>query len=104
MADLPGETWVVIWGYHLIIRRPRNSTDVFKVNKDFGDGIGCGKRRDTNEPFEFTSMELTYQIVNSYSVAFLCYFLKGQKEYWTFLAENHWPDAMLWDVKGMADH
>jgi predicted dienelactone hydrolase len=74
-------------------------TDVFKVNKNFGDGIGAGKRRDTNEPFEFTSMELTYQIVNSYSVAFLGYFLKGQKEYWMFLSENHWPDTVIWDVK-----
>ncbi len=78
-------------------------TDVFKVNKSFGDGIGAGKRRDTNEPFEFTSMELTYQIINSYSVAFLGYYLKDQEEYWTFLTENHWPDTMLWDVKGMAD-
>ena len=77
-------------------------TDVFKVNKSFGDGVGSGKRRDTNEPFEFTSMELTYQIVNSYSVAFLGYFLKDQKEYWTFLSQNHWPDTMIWDVKGMA--
>ena len=78
-------------------------TDVFKVNKNFGDGVGAGKRRDTNEPFEFTSMELTYKIVNSYSVAFLGYFLKDQKEYWSFLSENHWPETMIWDLKGMAD-
>ena len=77
-------------------------TDVFKVNKNFGDGVGPGKRRDTNEPFEFTSMELTYQIVNSYSVAFLGYYLKGQKEYASFLSVNRWPDTMSWDVKGMA--
>lgn len=78
-------------------------TDVFKVSKNFGDGIGSGKRRDTDEPFEFTSMELTYTIVNSYSVAFLGYFLKGQKEYGSFLSENHWPETMIWDMKGMAD-
>jgi dienelactone hydrolase len=78
-------------------------TDVFKFSKTFGDGVGPGKRRDTNEPFEFTSMELTYQIVNSYSVAFLGYFLKGQKEYRTFLSENHWPETVIWDGKGMAD-
>jgi hypothetical protein len=65
--------------------------------------VGPGKRRDTNEPFEFTSMELTYKIVNSYSVAFLGYFLKGQKEYWSFLTANHWPQTMIWDVKGTAD-
>jgi dienelactone hydrolase len=78
-------------------------TDVFKVSKDFGDGVGAGQRRNTNEPFEFTSMELTYEIVNSYSVAFLGYFLKGQTEYWGFLSENHWPETMIWDVKGMPD-
>ena len=78
-------------------------TDVFKVNKNFGDGVGPGKRRDTNEPFEFTSMELTYQIVNSYSVAFLGYYLKGQKEYGSFLNENHWPDTVIWDAKGVMD-
>jgi dienelactone hydrolase len=74
-------------------------TDVFKVNKNFGDGVGAGKRRDTNEPFEFTSMELTYRIVNSYSVAFLGYFLKDQREYASFLSENRWPDTMTWDVR-----
>jgi len=78
-------------------------TDVFKVNKTFGDGIGAGRRRDTNEPFEFTAMELTYKIINSYSVAFLGYYLKDQKEYATFLNKNHWPDTMLWGVKGMVD-
>ena len=74
-------------------------TDMFKLNKNFGDGVGAGKRRNTNEPFEFTSMELTYKIVNSYSVAFLGYFLKGRKEYWSFLSENHWPQTMTWDVR-----
>ncbi len=78
-------------------------TDMFKINKNFGDGVGAGKRRDTNEPFEFTSMELTYKIVNSYSVAFLGYFLKGQKEYRGFLNENHWPETMAWDVKNALD-
>jgi dienelactone hydrolase len=74
-------------------------TDVFKFSKTFGDGIGPGQRRDTNEPFEYTSMELTYKIINSYSVAFLGYYLKDQKEYWAFLNENHWPDTILWDVR-----
>lgn len=75
-------------------------TDMFKINKHFGDGVGEGKRRETNEPFEFTSMERTYKIINSYSVAFLGYYLKGEKEYASFLSENHWPDVMIWDVKG----
>ncbi|HXI89482.1 MAG TPA: hypothetical protein VNO24_05645 [Blastocatellia bacterium] len=76
-------------------------TDMFKINKNFGDGVGAGKRRDTNEPFEFTAMEPTYEIINSYSVAFLGYYLKGESSYLTFLSENHWPDAMKWDVKGL---
>ena len=76
-------------------------TDMFKINKNFGDGVGAGKRRDTNEPFEFTSMEATYRIINSYSVAFLGYFLKGEKAYAGFLAENISPDIMIWDVKGV---
>jgi predicted dienelactone hydrolase len=75
-------------------------TDMFKINKNFGDGVGAGKRRDTNEPFEFTDMQTTYKIINSYSVAFLGYYLRGQKEYMTFLRENHWPAVMAWDVTG----
>lgn len=75
-------------------------TDMFKINKEFGDGVGAGKRRDTNEPFRYTDMETTYAIINSYSVAFLGYYLKGQKEYRAFLSENHWPDVMMWDVTG----
>lgn len=76
-------------------------TDMFKINKNFGDGVGAGKRRDTNEPFEFTSMEATYKIINSYSIAFLGYYLKGEKEYAGYLTENHWPDLIIWDVKGV---
>ena len=76
-------------------------TDMFKINKHFGDGVGEGKRRDTNEPFEFTSMETTYKIINSYSVAFLGYYLKGETLYLTFLSDNHWPDVIKWDVTGV---
>ncbi|MEK6406421.1 MAG: hypothetical protein AABN34_05605 [Acidobacteriota bacterium] len=76
-------------------------TDMFKINKHFGDGVGEGKRRETNEPFQFTSMEATYKIINSYSVAFLGYYLKGEKQYVSFLGRNQWPDVMIWDVKGV---
>jgi dienelactone hydrolase len=74
-------------------------TDMFKLNKTFGDGVGSGKRRDTKQPFEFTSMELTYKIINSYSIAFLGAYLKGQKEYLAFLNKNHWPEVLIWDSK-----
>jgi dienelactone hydrolase len=76
-------------------------TDIFKINKNFGDGAGQGKRQATGEPFEYTSMEDTYKIINSYSVAFLGYYLKGQKDYMKFLRANHWPDLMKWDATGI---
>jgi dienelactone hydrolase len=76
-------------------------TDIFKINRNFGDGAGQGKRQATGEPFEYTSMEDTYKIINSYSVAFLGYYLKGQKDYMKFLRENHWPDLMKWDATGI---
>ena len=46
-------------------------------------------------------METTYKIVNSYSVAFLGYYLKGEPSYMTFLSENHWPDVMKWAMTGI---
>ncbi len=76
-------------------------TDMFKINKAFGDGIGSGKRRGTDQVVEFTPMELTYEIINSYSVAFLGAYLKGQKEYLPFLEKNHWPDALEWKATGL---
>jgi predicted dienelactone hydrolase len=75
-------------------------TDIFKINKNFGDGAGQGKRQATGETFDYTSMEVTYKIINSYSVAFLGYYLKGQKDYMKFLSQNHWPGVMKWDVTG----
>jgi len=76
-------------------------TDIFKINKNFGDGVGQGKRHDTGEVFNYTPMEKTYQIINAYSVAFLGYFVKGQTEYLPFMLKNHWPDELIWDVKGI---
>jgi hypothetical protein len=46
-------------------------------------------------------METTYKIINSYSVAFLGYYLKGETSYLSFLRENHWFDVMIWDVTGV---
>jgi len=76
-------------------------TDMFKINKTFGDGVGPGKRRDTKEPFEYTSMEKTYEIVNSYSLAFLDVYAKGKKERLSFLKENHWPNEVVLNVAGV---
>lgn len=78
-------------------------TDMFKINKNFGDGIGTGKRRDTGEEIQFTPMELTYKIINSYSTAFLGVYLKGQKQYVPFLEQNHWPDVVIWKATSLAN-
>jgi dienelactone hydrolase len=66
-------------------------TDMFKINPAFGDGVGA----------EFTPRDTTYEIVNSYSVAFLGIYLKGQKDYLKFLETNHWPEAMEWKTAGV---
>lgn len=76
-------------------------TDVFKIDKNFGDGVGQGKRAATGEAFNFTSMETTYQIINSYSIAFLGAYIRGEKEYLPFLQKNHWPNELIWDAKGV---
>jgi predicted dienelactone hydrolase len=76
-------------------------TDIFKLDKNYGDGAGQGKRDATGEAFNYTSMEKTYEIINSYSIAFLGLYVRGQKEYLPFLQKNHWPDELAWDLKGI---
>ncbi len=76
-------------------------TDMFKINKTFGDGVGPGKRRETQEPFEYTSMETTYEIVNAVSLAFLDVYAKGKRERLPFLLKNHWPTEVVWKVAGV---
>ncbi len=75
-------------------------TDMFKINKNFGDGVGPGKRRETKEPFEFTSMETTYKIINAYSLAFLQVYARGNREGFSFLKTNHWPEELIWKFSG----
>ena len=76
-------------------------TDMFKINKNYGDGVGPGKRRETQEPFEFTSMETTYKLVNAYSLAFLEAYSRGKSPSLAFLKTNHWPDELVWNVSGV---
>jgi dienelactone hydrolase len=61
-------------------------TDMFKINKNFGDGVGEG----------FTPMPDIYRIINAYSTAFCGVYLKGDKEYLPYLERNHWPDTLIW--------
>ena len=76
-------------------------TDMFKLNANFGDGIGEGKRRATGEAFKFTSMEKTYALINAYSLAFLGTYLKGEKDWLPYLQQNHWADELSWQSKGL---
>ena len=77
-------------------------TDIFKIDKNFGDGVGEGKRRGAGEPFQYIAMEDSYRIINSYSTAFCGVYLKGEKAYLPFLEKNHWPELLIWKPKGIA--
>ena len=76
-------------------------TDMFKIDKNHGDGVGPGKRRESKEAFEFTSMETTYKLINAYSLAFLEVYARGKRAPLTFLQTNHWPDELIWKVSGV---
>lgn len=76
-------------------------TDVFKIDPNFGDGVGKGKRGGEGAEFNYTSMETTYAIINSYSIAFLGWYVRGEREYLPFLQKNHWQAEVVWDVKGV---
>ena len=76
-------------------------TDMFKIDKNYGDGVGPGKRRETKEPFEFTSMETTYKIINAYSLAFLEVYARGNRRLLSFLQQNNWPHELVWKASGM---
>jgi len=75
-------------------------TDMFKINKTFGDGVGPGKRRGTDEPFEYLSMDKTYEVVNACSLAFLDVYAKGKRDRLPFLLTNYWPTEVLWKTSG----
>jgi hypothetical protein len=66
-------------------------TDMFKLVKNFGDGVGEG----------FTPMDTTYEIINTMSTAFLDVYLKGQKESKKILESNPWPDDLAVQRKGI---
>ena len=76
-------------------------TDMFKINKNHGDGVGPGKRRETKEPFEFTSMETTYKIIDTYSLAFLEVYAHGNRRLLSALQQNKWPNELIWKSSGV---
>lgn len=76
-------------------------TDIFKLNAKNGDGAGSGTRRVGGDPFEYTGMERTYEMINAYSLAFLGLFVRGEQDYLPYLTQNHWPKELTWKVKGV---
>ena len=76
-------------------------TDIFKLDPKHGDGAGSGTRRVGGDPFEFTGMERTYEMINAYSLAFLGAFVRGEQDYLPFLTKNHWPQELNWKMKGV---
>ena len=47
-------------------------------------------------PFQFTSMETTYKIINAYSIAFLSIYVRGDRSSLPFLQKNRWPEELIW--------
>jgi predicted dienelactone hydrolase len=75
-------------------------TDMYKISRDFGDGVGRGRARN-GEVATFTPMEQTYEMINASSVAFLGHYLKGESGYLSFLQRNHWPAEAVWKFNGL---
>ena len=76
-------------------------TDMFKLDANFGDGVGTGKRKESGETITFTPMEVTYRMINAYSLAFLEYTIKGETRFLPFIRNNRWPDEMEWKASGL---
>jgi dienelactone hydrolase len=75
-------------------------TDMFKLDKNFGDGIGKGKRRATGAGvrFHFDGDDLRdYQFVQR---GVSGRYVKAEREYLPFLQKNHWQDELIWQSKG----
>jgi dienelactone hydrolase len=73
-------------------------TDMFKLNPNFGDGVGTGKQRETGQPFTFTPTDAAWEIVNSYSLAFLNVYVRGNDEFASFLSHAEWPREMTFQA------
>ena len=77
-------------------------TDMFKLNPNFGDGVGTGKQRETGKPYTFTPTEAAWQMINSYSLAFLNLYVRGNSDTSPILARAAWPEEMAWQASGVA--
>ena len=73
-------------------------TEMYQINPNFGDGVGTGKRITNGEEITYTPMDRAFEIINSYTTAFLGRHLKGLTGYDEYLATNHYPDDIIYKV------
>lgn len=70
-------------------------SDMGQIQPKFGDGIGTGMRvTKKEEPITYLPPKETFEIINSYSVAFFGVYLKGQTGYNSFLGKNEFGDKI----------
>lgn len=87
-------------GPHFLVEVPDaghfSFTDMYRLDPDFGDGVGTGERiTRKGEPITYISMDDSFRILNSYSVAFFGVYLKDQSDYMDFLTKNHFGDMII---------
>jgi dienelactone hydrolase len=73
-------------------------TEMYQINPNFGDGVGTGKRITNGEEITYTPRDRAFEIINSYTTAFLGRHLKGLTGYDEYLATNHYPDDIIYKV------
>lgn len=72
-------------------------TSVDQYNSNYGNGIGTGKRITVpDQPVTYLPTELQHKIIDAYSLAFLGRYLRDEKGYDAFLAQNHYGDVIIY--------
>lgn len=75
----------------------RTYSDFFQFDPTPGNGIGRGPRMtDPDEIIDFLPRETAHEIINAYSTAFFGVHLKGEDGYRAFLAQNHYPEEIIY--------
>lgn len=75
----------------------RTYSDFFQFGPEPGNGIGRGPRMTApDEIIDFLPRETAHEIINAYSTAFFGVHLKGEGGYRAFLAENHYPEEIIY--------
>ena len=73
-------------------------TSVDQYNSNFGNGIGQGKRVNTNPDQDVTYLppEESHKIIDAYALAFLSLHVRGQSGYRAFLEQNHYGYKIIY--------